>query len=361
VLRTSVETDVAGERTDVAKLVGAEQPDLLLLNDGDLSYAKIRFDERSLATVRESLHTLEDSLARALCWGALWDMTREAQLSATDFVRIVLRGLATETDETAAKQLPVYVQVALDQFAHPSHRAELRAAWEQGLRELIDAAEPGSDRQLTFVKAFAGTTGKRMPPGSYGGAAVSPAGLDFLEGLLDGSTVPDGLVVGRDIRWAALTALAARGRADRARVEEELERDRSISGRERAAAALAVMPSAEAKAQAWQAAVVGDELSNETQRSIAHVFDTSGQEDELAPYLAKYLQAADTIWEEKGTQIASTMLEYMFPRVLTSRETLDRVDDWLASSSAHPAAKRYVGEVRDDIARALAAQRADAG
>ncbi len=359
VRRTSVETDVLGEHTDVAKLVGVQQPDLLLLNDGDLSYAKVRFDERSLATVRDSLHTLDDSLARALCWGALWDMTREAEVPAGDFVRSVLRGLATESDETAVKMLPIYVQVAIDQFAHPDKRDALRVTWEQGLRQLTEQAAPGSDHQLTFVRSFAGHTGKRVPPSSYGGAARSPEGLDFLEGLLDGTVTLEGLELGTDLRWVLLIALAARGRADRARVLAERRRDHTISGRERAAAALAVIPSPDSKDEAWHAAAIGDEAANETQRSIAYVFDVSEQREELAPYLERYLTAADTIWDEKGTQIASTMLEYMFPRALTGPETLERVEGWLASSSANPAAKRYVREVRDDIVRALAAQEAD--
>ncbi len=336
------------------------QPDLLLLNDGDLSYVKIRFDERSLSTVRESVHTLDDSLARALCWGALWDMTREAQVRAEDFVSIVLRGLASETDETAVKMLPLYVQVTLDQFTHPSRVDALRSTWEQGLRALIDQAEPGSDHQLTFVRSFAGTTGKRIPPSSYGGAARSDEALAFLEGLLDGSVTVEGLEVANDLRWSVLTSLAARGRVDRERVLAELGHDTTISGQERAAAALAVIPTVESKEAAWQEAVVNDDVSNELQRSIAYVFDVSGQQDDLAPYLEKYLATAETIWEEKGTQLASTMLEYMFPRALTGPETLRRVEEWLASSPANPAAKRYVREVRDDIVRAMTAQAADA-
>ncbi len=360
VRRTTVETDVVGARTEVAKLVGVAQPDLLLLNDGDLSYAKIRFDERSLATVRESIQHVDDSLARALCWGALWDMTRDAELSPGDFVSMVLQGIGVETDETAVKQLPVYVQIAIDQFAHPAKRAELRARWEAGLRDLLDAAAPGSDHQLTFVKAFAGTVGKRIPPSSYGGAARSREGLDLLAGLLDGSVELEGLDVAPDLRWTLLTALALNGRADEARVREELARDNTISGQERAAAALAVIPTEETKAHAWDDAAVRDDVSNETQRSIAYVFDGSEQAEVLAPYLERYLKAADTIWEDKGTQIASTMLEYMFPRSLTSQQTLERVDEWLESSPANPAAKRYVREARADIARAMAAQTADA-
>ena len=359
VRRTTVETDVSGSRTEVDKLVGMAQPDLLLLNEGDLTYAKIRFDQRSLATVRDALHTLDDSLARALCWGAVWDMTREAQVPASDFVAIVLRGLGAETDETAAKQLPMYVQIAIDQFAHPTKRAALGETWESGLRALIDGAEPGSDHQLTFVKAFAGATGRRVPPSSYGGAARSAEGLDFLAGLLDGTVELPGLDVSADIRWAALTALAAHGRADAERISQELDSDATIAGRERAAAAMAVIPSPEAKAAAWRDATVSESMSNETQRSIAYVFDSAGQRDLLAPYLERYLTAAETILEDRGTQIASTMLEYMFPRSLTSPETLETVDTWLASSAAGAFAKRYVREARDDVERALAAQAAD--
>ncbi|NUS52602.1 MAG: aminopeptidase N, partial [Nocardioidaceae bacterium] len=226
---------------------------------------------------------------------------------------------------------------------------------------LLDGAAPGSDKQLTFVRSMAGTVGKRIPPSSYGGSARSAEALDFLAGLLDGTVTLDGLTVGADLRWTLLTALAARGRADRDRVLAELAEDNTISGKERAAAALAVIPSTESKEEAWQDAAVRDGVPNETQRSIAYVFDTSAQHDELAPYLERYLETAETIWEDKGTQIASTMLEYMFPRALAGRETLERVDAWLAASKANPAAKRYVVEGRDDVARALRTREYNAG
>ncbi len=360
VRRTGLETDVRGEATEIAELVGERRPDLLLLNDGDLTYAKIRLDERSLATVTESIHTLDDSLARALCWGAAWDMTRDAEMPAEDFVTLVLGGLGAETDPTAVKQLPVYVQIAIDQYAHPSKRAALRQRWEGGLRRLLEDAEPGSDSQLTFLKTFAGTHGKRIPPSSYGGAGRSDDACAFMAGLLDGSVRLEGLEIDQDLRWILLTGLAANGHADRDRIRAELKDDHTISGQERAAAAMAAIPDAQDKADAWHEAVVRDDVPNETQRSIAYIFDTSEQADVLAPYLEKYLEVAGTIWEDRGVQIASTTLEYMFPRALTSQETLDRVDAWLATSTANPAAKKYVREARADMVRALAAQAADA-
>ena len=166
--------------------------------------------------------------------------------------------------------------------------------------------------------------------------------------------------VDTDLRWTLLSGLAKNGRADGARIEEELARDNTISGKEHAAAARTLRPTAEAKAEAWELAMVSDEVANETQRSIVLAFQAFGQDEVLAPYVEKYLAAADTMWEEKGTQRASTALEYIFPKQLASQELLDRVDAWLESSSANPAAKRYVREGRDDVARALRAQAKDA-
>ncbi len=348
VRRTSIETDVAGAHTEVSDLVGQQQPDLVLLNEGDLTYAKIRLDERSLATLVEGIATLDDSLARALCWGAAWDMTRDAEMSATDFVTLVLRGIGTETDLMAVSRLPIYTQQAVDSYSAPATRDQLADTWEQGLLGLLEQAEAGSDHQLAFARAYAA-------------AARSDEALDRLAGMLDGSVAHEGLAVDTDLRWTLLRALSARGRAGADRIGEELARDNTISGQERAAATLAVRPTAEAKEQAWNDAVVRDDVPNETQRNIALAFNVSGQDEVLRPYLARYLEVASTIWEQKGTQRASTMLEYMFPRTLTDSETLDTLDAWLESSDANPAAKRYVREGRADIARALAAQAKDAG
>jgi aminopeptidase N len=348
VRRTSLETDVEGELSEVTQLVGEQQPDLLLLNDGDLAYAKIRLDARSLETVVTSIETLDDSLARALCWGAAWDMTRDAELSATDFVTLVLSGIASETDAFGVNRLPVYAAQAATMYSAPANRSALRQKWEDGLRELLMTADPGGDHQLSFARAYAA-------------AAHSDRALADLEALLDGSLVLEGLSVDTDLRWTLLSALARNGRAEADRIEEELERDNTISGKQHAAAARTLRPTAEAKAEAWDLAMVRDDVPNETQRSIVSAFQAFGQDEVLQPYVEKYLAAAETMWDEKGTQRASTALELIFPRHLASPELIERVDEWLESSKANPAAKRYVREGRDDAARALRAQEKDAG
>jgi aminopeptidase N len=297
--------------------------------------------------VVSGLARLDDSLARALCWGAAWDMTRDADLSATDFVTLVLGNIALETDAFGSSRIPAYAAQAVNNFSAPAHRAELRATWERGVRRLLDEAEPGSDHQLTFVRAFAA-------------AAHSDEALDDLEGLLDGSLVLDGLVIDADLRWTLTGGLARAGRADEDRIADELRRDNTISGRERAAAARAARPTAEAKAEAWDIAVVRDDIPNETQRSVVLAFMQPGQEQLLQPYVEKYLSAAETLWDEKGTQRASTALEFLFPRPLASPELLERVSSWLQDAHANPAAVRYVREGAADVERYLAGQARDA-
>jgi aminopeptidase N len=348
VLRHNVEVDVEGELTRVAELVGQRQPDLLLLNDGDLTYAKIRLDERSLATVVGGLRTLDDSLARALCWGAAWDMTRDAEMAASDYVTLVLQNVGGETDAFGIRAIPAYAGVAVNLYSDPARRPALRETWESGLRELLHAAEPGSNAQLIFARLYAS-------------ALVSTEGKAEVSGLLDGSVTIEGLEVDTDLRWVLLVGLAKCGAVGDAEIDAELERDPTISGRENAAGARASRPDAEAKAAAWTELVDNPDVPNETHRSIASTFMRFGQEDLLAPYVEKYLAAADTAWEKLGTHMASNLLEDAFPLPLGSPELIARIDRWLQESPANPAAKRFVQEGRADIARALAAQERDAG
>ena len=334
------ETDVRGASTPIPELLDHRQPDLVLLNDDDLTYAKIRLDERSFATLLESIATFDDSLPRALCWGAAWDMTRDAELSSTDFVALVLAGVGTETDLTAVASLLRQGQSAVNLFTSDAARAELAERWESGLRALVEDAEPGSDHQLALVRAY----------------ATAASGPGYVREILGGAL--EGLSVDTDLRWTLVSALARLGDADVDEITAELERDHTISGQEHAAAARAIRPTAEAKTEAWQRAAVDPDTPNETRRQIALAFQVAGQADVLEPYVDRYLEMAATIIDDMGVWIGQVALVYLFPLANPSQATLDKVDAWLASTSAGAAATRYVSEGRDDLARALRAQHA---
>jgi aminopeptidase N len=346
-LRTSsLEIDVTGERTEVPELVGTKQPELLLLNDADLAYTKIRLDERSLKVAINDLSRIDDSLTRALVWGAAWDMTRDAEMTATDFVHLVLSNIGQETDAWGISRIPVYAAQAVNSLSSPAHRPALQEEWERGLRSLLEQAAPGSDQQLTFMR-------------TYAAAALTDRAVADLEGLLDGTLTFDGLAMDQDLRWVLVNGLARLGRAGD-RIDVELAGDHTISGKEHAAAARASQPTAAAKAEAWETAFVQADTPNETQRSIVLAFQLHDQQAVLEPYVDKYLEAAETLWEHLGTHRASVALNFGFPRPLASPELLDRVDAWLEQTTANPAAVRYVKEGRADVARYLIAQAKDA-
>ncbi|WP_435742432.1 aminopeptidase N [Nocardioides sp. SYSU DS0663] len=346
VRRDYLEIDVEGATTAVEQLVGVDQPDLLLLNDEDHAYAKIRLDERSLATVVGGLSELEDSLPRAIVWGAAWDMTRDGEMPATDWVRLVLANIGQETDAWGVTRIPASTALAVEFYSDPAGRPALKAEWETGLRELLLGAAEGSDHQLTFARAYAA-------------AAHSDQAVADLRSLLDGSWEVAGLSVDQDLRWELVRNLARLGVFGDAEIDAELERDRTSSGKEKAAAARVAQPTAEAKAAGW-AAIMDPATPNETSREMVLSIFRFGQADVIEPYLEKYLEAAGTAIDRLGFHKASVLLEHGFPKPLATQATVDRLDAWLADNDAPKAAQRYAGEARAEIVRALAAQERDA-
>jgi aminopeptidase N len=343
-----VETDVEGPRTVVADLAGAEAPDLVLVNDDDLTYCKIRFDDTSLATLLEHLGALTDPLARALCWSALWNMTRDALLPARDFVGLVLRFAGRESDIGVLQMLHAWANSALVHYAAPGWRAaggELLA--EGALREL-EAAEPGSEHQLAWARFFATV-------------ASGETDLALLKRLLDGTEVIDGLEVDQELRWAFLEPLAAHGVADEPVLAAELARDDTASGKRHQVRCLAARPSAAVKAQAWAQVVESDALSNALVEATIVGFGQPSQRELTAPYAEKYFAAIERVWRERSIQIGMDVVRGLFPALQDRPETLEATDAWLrAHPDAAPALRRLVLEARDDLARALRAQECDA-
>jgi aminopeptidase N len=342
-----IELDVDGELTEVPALAGARRPDVVLLNDDDLSYAKIRLDEQSLAVVRDHVGDFTESLPRALIWASAWDMTRDGELAARDYLELVLHGIGKETDIGVVQSLHRQVKLALDLYADPAWRETGLARWTAAAQEHLAAAAPGSDHQLAWARAFAAT-------------ARTPGQLDVLAGLLDGSASYEGLAVDTDLRWALLLRLAATGRADDKAIEAELARDATSAGEQHAAAARAARPDAAAKAEVWAAVVEADTLPNAMQESVIGGFVQVDQRELLAPYVEKYFAAIKRVWAERSNEMGQQIVVGLYPALQVSQATLDATDAWLASADPAPALRRLVVESRSGVERALKAQAADA-
>ncbi|SFS94381.1 aminopeptidase N [Saccharopolyspora flava] len=350
VRRHRVELDVSGEVTEVPDLVGVHRGKLVLVNDDDLTYCSLRFDPESLATLVDRIGDIDESLPRALCWSTAWEMTREAELKARDFVNLVLgasaeAGIGAESQIGVVQRVLLQTQTALNSYADPSWQAEGWRRFSSRLFELARAAEPGSDHQLAFVNSLTGSV-------------LADEQVAELRGWLDGSAPLPGLTVDTDLRWGLLQALVAHGAAGEAEIDAELEADQTATGRRRAERARALIPTAESKEKAWQRAVHDDQLPNAVSDAIIAGFQHPAQRELLAPYVQRYFESIDEVWSRRSSERAQPTVIGLFPSWAVTDETVAAADAWLAGD--RPAAlRRLVSEGRAGIVRALAAREFD--
>ncbi len=350
----SIETDVVGRRTEVPELAGKPRPALLLLNDDDLTYAKVRLDPVSEATVRSSLDRITDPMARALCWTALWNSARDAESPATRYVDAVTAFGPAETGIGVLLNILENAGTAVEHYTPPARRGEVRGAYLSAAYAQLDRADPGSDQQLAWARTVAAV--------SRHDASLLPR----LRGLLDGTEEVTGLAVDAELRWNIWWALAANGQATIAELDAELARDTTASGRAGHATALAARPDPEVKAGAWKAAVHGTELSNQLLSATIAGFSTAAAEL-LNPYVEPYFECLRGVWENRSIEIASRIVRGLYPSAQDlpagtlpdQHPVLLRTDQWLLSNAGAPhALRRIIVEQRSHLLRALTAQAA---
>lgn len=343
-----VEVDVDGDRTEVPELQGIKRPDMVLLNDKDLAYAKIRLDDRSLATAIAHLSDISDPLARSLVWGAAWDQTRDAETAASDYIDLVLGNIGRETESTTVRTTLAQLLLAASSYVAPERRAATREKVADALWALAQHAEAGSDSQLQLVTAFANTL-------------VTPEHAGIVGRLRSGEETLPGLEIDADLSWQLLIGLAAAGATDAAAIDAALSADNTSKGAEFAAQARAALPTAEAKQAAWSSLIDSDDLPNTIVRSSALGFVHPSSVDVLTDFIPKYFDMLVPIWEGRTYQIADYLIVGLFPRSLASVELRDATRAWLSSHpDAAPALRRLVHENLADVERALAAQSRDA-
>jgi aminopeptidase N len=359
--RLRVETDVAGPRTVIAELAGQPRPDLVLVNDEDLTYAKIRLDEHSLRTLVGSggsatwvdggIGAFTDSLAAALCWSAAWDMTRDGEMAGRDYVRLVLSGISSVTDISVVQTLLRQASQAVRRFADPSWRATGLALMASRLRDLLERAPADSDTQLAFVRAFAG-------------AATSDDDLALLAGLLDGSVALDGLSIDTDLRWSLLWRLVSRSAPGSAwsfgaaEIDAELARDPTDAGERHAAACRAAIPTAEAKQEAWDTMTAGEQTIAMF-RAMLSGFADPDQPELVERYRSKYFGVVSGVWRQWSSAMAQDFVEGAYSVCAISPESVEATDAYIEAAEPPAALLRLLTEGRDDVLRALRCRERD--
>ncbi|MHA3704374.1 aminopeptidase N [Jatrophihabitans sp. YIM 134969] len=345
-----VELDVTGERTEVTELVGRPHAALVLVNDDDLTYAKLRFDDDSVRVLRGGgLARIGETLPRALIWTAMWNMTRDGVLATRDYVELVASSLDAETDIGLVQMAQRQVARALEVYADPAWAPEGRQRWAARALDGLWSAAPGSDHQLAWAHAFIAS------------ASSGSGDLEVLSGLFDGSAPVEGLAVDNDLRWSLVQALVSRGALGESDIAAELANDNTAAGARAAAAARAMIPTPEAKEAAWHAATVDDTLPNDVTRAYIGGFAPWNQAELVAPYAERYFADVATVWSRRTSELAQDVAVGLFPSwsSTTDEHTLALADRFLAGTDLPSSLRRLVSEGRDDLRRALHARGAD--
>jgi aminopeptidase N len=344
-LRKSVELDVAGAATVVADLAGEKVADLLLINDRDLSYAKLRFDDRSIATLKTHLGKFDDALARALCWASIWDMHRDAEISSADFLEIALNGLAGETDDAIVNIVLMQLNTSVEAYAKDSNRAAYREQLADGLWALTQSSAPGSDLQLLISRAFAIN-------------AHTAEQTAKIRELLNGG-VP-GLKVDTDLRWYFLIALTERGATTRGELDAELAKDNTTTGNVAFETCLAAMPNHEAKAYAFNK-MLNEDIVTSMRSALVAGFQRPIQRDLLEPFVNLYFDNLISAWESKSYEGAAKYVSGFYPTWIVKQSTVDATNAWLngAGKDSPAVLRKLVKESQDGLIRALKVQALD--
>ena len=337
--RKSVELDVVGASTTVAELAGEKVADLLLINDRDLSYAKLRFDDRSIATLKKYLGRLNDPLARALSWAAIWDMHRDAQISSSDFIEIALSGLAGENDDAIVNIVIGQLGTSVEGYASDANRNKYREKLAAGFWNLMQASAPASDLQLLYSRAFAAN-------------AHTPEQIKNVRGILNGEV--KGLKVDTDRRWDFLIALTERGAATQAELDAELASDNTTSGNLAYQSAKAATPNAEAKAYAFNT-VMSQDAQTSVRSALVAGFQRPIQRHLLEPFVDLYFENLLSEWESKSYEGAAKFVIGMYPSWIITQATLDKTNAWLngVGKDAPAVLRKLVKESQDGVIRAL--------
>lgn len=333
VVRTDrIELDVDGEATTVTGAAGKPRPQFLLTNDDDLTYTKLRFDDESLAFATANLYRFDDALARAVIWLALWDMTRDGELAASDFIGTTLKLLSTETESTTFRYALACLSTTVWHYTDRTKRAAIAQHTAQALLDLAKQAPAGSDMQFQLISAY-------LTYGVEGDSAFA----DTVRGLLSGSLVLEGLELDNNFRWSLVRALSSINAIDEADIQQELERKDTTENREFALAARAARATAEAKAWAWNEAIHDEVLTNAQLESVAGGFASTPSQELAEPYVKEYFDSAEWIWNHKTFHMAEALLEGLYPRYADPATLVELGDKWLAShADADNALRRLI-------------------
>ncbi|WP_329024310.1 aminopeptidase N [Streptomyces sp. NBC_01423] len=329
-----------GVPEDAPAVRPGRRPALVVINDEDLTYAKIRLDPTSWNTVLDSLSGIPEALTRAVVWNAARDMVRDGELAPSTYLEAARAHLPYETDLALLQGVLAFAgrQVA-GRYTAPEDRPAALATLTALCRDLIRRTEDGTNPglRLTAVRHLID-------------AATQP---DTIQGWLADDTVPGGPELDPELRWRILTRLAVLGATDETAIAAALEDDPSATGQEGAARCRAALPDPDAKAAAWDAMFHDDSLSNYLFTATAQGFWQPEQTDLVRAYVPRYYPEAAQLAARRGPAIAEAAGSQAFPAHAVDADSLRLGEEALDDPGLTPALRRKLTDQIDDMRRAL--------
>jgi aminopeptidase N len=342
-----VELDIDGEMTTVDELVGVPRGALVLVNDDDLAYAKIRLDPQSLAVAIEHLSDITDPLARALVWGSVWDSTRDAETAPSDYVDLVLGNIASETESTTVRTTLLQLASTARVYVAPSRRQETIRRIADAMLVLAESAEAGSDQQFQFLRTFATL-------------ADTPEHAAVLKQIRDGDKKIAGITVDTDLSWDLLEGMVLAGGAGQAEIDAALALDNTSNGQQAAARLSATIPTAEAKRAVFEMMRDDETLANSLCDHSARGYTHTNDPAVFDSLVADYFDAIEKVWESRTFKIAEYFAIGLYPSVMASEKLATVTRAWIQTHPDAPTGlRRIVVEGLATVERALKAQARD--
>jgi aminopeptidase N len=338
--RLAVDVEVGpAELTPVPALAGVPAADLLLVNDGDLTYAKVRLDDRSAAAIPRVLPALTDPLARAVLWVAVLDAVADAELPVRDLVELVVDALPTETHAVVVEDVLRLTRGLVDRYVSPAGRKAALNRLAQGCELLLAAAEPGGSRQLAAARTLVTATGP---------------GRRRLRDWLTGTDRPEGLIMDADLRWRTRYRQVVLGEAGPDEIAADLAADRSASGEQWAARCRAALPDPRAKERAWRILIEDTTVSNRLAEETAEGFWQPEQAALIAGYVDRYFADMPAAFDRRTPWVAEQVARLAYPVTAVEPATRDAAARLLARDDLPRGLRKAVSDGDDDLRRALA-------
>jgi aminopeptidase N len=341
------------------------EPALLLPNDGDFSYCKVRLDPVSQETIASSLGRLADPLSRAVAWNSVRDLVQDGQLPPRQYLVLAARHLPAETDGSMAGHVLGYARwTVADRYLPAGLRGAALAQITSLCRDLLNprlasgASDAGGGDEMRLV-AVRGLIDSASGPGD----------ISALWSWLAAGRVPGGPDLDARLRWQILLRLTVLGAASRAEIEHDADRDATAAGQLSAARCRAALPDDDAKQAAWAAMLSGAEgsLSGYELTATAQGFWQADQAELLAPYVPRYFAAlaetaaagaaAGTVPPD-AAGLVRTLCRHGFPHHAADAATVRAGELCLATGALTGSLRRLLADQLEDLRRSVAVRSA---